>query len=323
MKKSTLSLKTKFLIRNNNHLFKKIRATLLLIAALLSFSTNSLASQLPRFLGSEKKFRAFIYNPNDVYRYVGHYTYQGFIEFASDEEIATITMGNSSAWLFEHLGNRLFLKPISDDANTNMTVITNKRIYHFDLVAKEAISIDDKDLIFVVKFVYPDDKDKNILEFPKSPPSDEPDMRNLSIYNFNYEFTGDPDIAPSKVFDNGRFTYFQFANRNSEVPAIFSVDSGGFESLVNFRPAGDYIIVERVAAQFTLRNGEEIVCIYNNNMLKSSRISSSSGSKTSTQRTKSPPLTLNPSGIEGSSPMPRSPASLIRGGFDPRSEVVQ
>ena len=97
-------------------------------------------------------------------------------------------------------------------------------------------------------------------------------MRNLKIYNFNYEFTGEPSLAPIKVFDNDEFTYFQFSGKSSEVPAIFTVDSAGFESLVNFRSAGNYIIVERIAAQFTLRNGNDIVCVYNNNLLKTGRV---------------------------------------------------
>ena len=133
-------------------------------------------------------------------------------------------------------------------------------------MAKEARGINDKDLIFVAKFVYPDEKDKNLVSFPKILPSDEPDMRDLSIYNFNYQYTGEPAIAPIKIFDNGEFTYFQFAKKNAEIPAIFSVDSEGFESLINFRAAGSYIIVEKVAPQFTLRNGDQIVCVYNMNL---------------------------------------------------------
>lgn len=241
---------------------------LLQIFALFFLCTNAaLASQLPRYLGTEKKFRSYVYNPNDVYRYLGHYTYQGFIEFESDETIGTISMGDPSLWLFEHLSNRLFLKPVGEgNSQTNMTIITNKRIYHFELTAKEAKDISDKDLIFVAKFVYPDEKDKNIMEFPKAIVSDAPDMRDLSIYNFRYQYTGENSIAPARVFDNGEFTYFQFANKNAEYPAIFSVDASGFESLVNFRAAGDYIIVEKVAPQFTLRNGSDIVCVYNTSL---------------------------------------------------------
>lgn len=231
---------------------------------------HSLASQMPRFLGTEKKFRSYLYNPNDVYRYIGHYTYQGFIEFESGETIGTISMGNPSLWLFESLGNRLFLKPVGEDGSeTNMTIITNKRVYHFELMAREAKGIADKNLIFVVKFVYPDEKEKNLVEFPKTNISDEPDMRDLSRYNFNYQFTGERSIAPSKVFDNGQFTYFQFSNKNAEIPAIFNVDASGYESLVNYRVTGDYIVVERVGAQFTLRNGSEIVCVYNINLYTS------------------------------------------------------
>lgn len=235
-----------------------------LILLLLLISGNVFAAQFPHYLGSEKKFRSYIYNPNDVYRYVGHYTYQGFIEFEEGETIGTISMGNPSLWLFETLGNRLFLKPVGEDnSETNMTVISSKRVYHFELMAKEAKGIADKDLIFVAKFVYPDEKDKNLVEFPKTPLSDEPDMRDLSLYNFNYQYAGEPAIAPVKVFDNGEFTYFQFPKKNAEIPAIFSVDPDGFESLINFRAAGPYIIVERVSPQFTLRNGDEIVCVYN------------------------------------------------------------
>jgi type IV secretion system protein VirB9 len=236
----------------------------------------------------------FIYNPYDVYRYIGNYNYHGFIEFqgiiskavdpdkvadasaeSQSEEVTEVAIGNSDAWLWKisDSKNRLYLKPVEDNANTNMTVKTSLgRVYNFELLARTPSGPDDPNLIYAVKFVYPDDTDKNILEFPKAPVSDVPDMRNLSLYNFNYDFTGEPSIAPLKVFDNGEFTYLQFANKSAELPAIFSVDSDGFESLVNFRVAGDYIVVERVSSQFTLRNGNDIVCIYNNNLFKSGKV---------------------------------------------------
>ena len=251
---------------------KKIFQIICLIISINLINNIAFASQMPRFLGTEKKFRSFLYNPNEVYRYIGHYTYQGFIEFEQGETIGTISMGNPSLWLFESLGNRLFLKPVGEDGSeTNMTVITSKRVYHFELMAREAKSIADKNLIFVVKFVYPDEKEKNIVEFAKTNLSDDPDLRDLSKYNFNYQYTGEKSIAPSKVFDNGQFTYFQFSNKNAEIPAIFNVDADGFESLVNYRVSSDYIIVERVGAQFTLRNGSEIVCVYNINLYSSGR----------------------------------------------------
>ena len=253
---------------------------------------NCFASQMPRFLGSEKKFRSYVYNPNEVYRYIGHYTYQGFIEFEGGETISTISMGNPTLWMFEHLNNRLFLKPIGDDSSeTNMTVITNKRIYHFELAAKEAKGINDQDLIFTAKFYYPEDVDKNILEFGKAEKSDEPDLRKPDLYNFDYQYVGDNNITPIKVFDDGTFTYFQFSQKIGEVPAIFSVDGSGFEALVNFRSTANYIVVEQISAQFTLRSGSEVVCVYNvrlnqykNNKQKSSIRKSSINSFLKTEK---------------------------------------
>lgn len=277
--------------------------TTILISCLITLSAN--AAQLPRFLGTEKKFRSFIFNPNEVYRYVGHYTYQGFIEFAAEEKISTISMGDPTLWMFQHLGNRLFLKPVGENrSETNMTVITDKRIYHFELMAKEARNINDKDLVFVAKFIYPDDKDKNLVQFPRKSLSDEPDMRDLSIYNFNYQYTGEPSIAPLKVFDNKEFTYFQFPTKNAEIPAIFSVDASGFESLVNFRSAGDYIIVEKVAPQYTLRNGADIVCVYNMDLYTSGRSKNSSYNSSAAASPYAPMANSSPysSGMDYSAP---------------------
>ncbi len=70
-------------------MIRKLLQTLLTIYFAI-LAANSFASQMPRYLGTERKFRAYIYNPNDVYRYVGHYTYQGFVEFEADETVSTI-----------------------------------------------------------------------------------------------------------------------------------------------------------------------------------------------------------------------------------------
>ena len=72
----------------------KIIISFILILSTVSF--NLYASQFPRFLGSEKKFRSYLYNQNDVYRYVGHYNYQGFIDFGPEESNASISMGDPS-----------------------------------------------------------------------------------------------------------------------------------------------------------------------------------------------------------------------------------
>ncbi len=234
----------------------------------LCLSINSFAVQLPRIIGSEKRFRAYVYNPNEVYRYIGHYLSQSYIEFEEGEKVQTISMGDTTSWQTTVMDNKLFLKPILSFANTNMTIMTNKRTYHFELDAVEAASVTEDDVLFYIKFMYPESEDKNIVVFDMNEKrSDLPDLRNLDAYNFDYEYSGSDNIAPSKVFDDGEFTYIEFPDKNSyEMPAIYAVDSDGYEAMVNYRIVENYIVVEQLASNFTLRSGNDIVCIYNNNL---------------------------------------------------------
>ena len=58
------------------------------------------------------------------------------------------------------LGNRLFIKPTEQDATTNMTLITNKRIYLFELHAEDTLKtgVEDKEhLTWILRFIYPGD----------------------------------------------------------------------------------------------------------------------------------------------------------------------
>ncbi|MEI6187570.1 MAG: TrbG/VirB9 family P-type conjugative transfer protein, partial [Alphaproteobacteria bacterium] len=82
-------------------------------------------------------------------------------------------------------------------------------------------------------------------------------------YNFNYDFTGEPRVAPLKVFDNGEFTYFQFKNKNISIPGFFEVLSDDTEALVNYQVVGNYIVLEKVTSKLTLRHGRDIVCVFN------------------------------------------------------------
>ena len=55
----------------------------------------------------------------------------------------------------------------------------------------------------------------------------------------------------------------EFREKNSEIPAIFQVDPFGSELIVNYRVSGNYIVIERVASQYTLRYGKNVTCVFN------------------------------------------------------------
>ncbi len=222
------------------------------------------ALQEPRPISTDRRIRTVRYSPNEVYQFIGHYGYQSSIEFAADEKVQTVSIGDSVAWMVNPSESRLFLKPIEQNATTNLTVITDKRTYFFELHAEETNNIRDREMIFTVRFVYPQD-DTGSLDFAQFEAL--PDIEAYpERYNFNYSVRGADSISPIRIFDDGNFTYFEFKDKNAEIPAFFHVDSSGDEELINFRKRDNYIVVERVSPVFTLRRGPELMCIYNEKM---------------------------------------------------------
>lgn len=221
----------------------------------------------PKPIASDRRIRTVVYNANEIYKFTGHYDYQSVIEFEEDEEIVTVSMGNSLTWQVVPSGNRMFIKPVQEDALTNMTVVTNKRTYHFELHAETPEGINDPDMVFVMRFVYGRGAGIGVSNLIDSvpDPTAEPEK-----YNFDYALTGSEDISPIRIFDDGEFTYFEFRDKNAEIPAFFLVHGDGSESIINFRTRNDFIVVERVAAQFTLRHGQDVVCVFNKNQSLSS-----------------------------------------------------
>lgn len=239
-----------------------ITLTLLCITALsMLCPVESYAIRESHSIPGDKRLKVILYSPNEVFKFTGHYTYHSIIEFSEDETIENISMGNSLGWQMVPAGHRLFLKPIQNDAVTNMTLITDRRMYFFELHAAEATGIDDPNLSFITRFIYSDTKDNSDIRqytVEKGPDLSEPEK-----YNFNYTISGSEYISPQLIFDDGEFTYLRFRDLNADIPAFFLVDSEGKESLVNYHKEGDYIVIERVTSRFTLRNGPDVVCVFN------------------------------------------------------------
>ena len=237
----------------------------LMVLTLLSNDAFALRESRP--LPIDPRLRIVTYDPLDVIKFTGHFEYQSSIVFEEGETINTISMGNTNSWQIVPSGSRIFLKPIELDATTNMTVITNKRIYNFELHGREVdpeLGINDDQLVFVMTFRYPDADESDgspVMFFGSN--SVEPDLSEPEKYNFNYTISGSEIITPIRIFDDGQFTYMQFPRTSAEVPAVFHVLSDGTESIVNYRMQGSYLVVERVTSQFTLRSGEEVACVFN------------------------------------------------------------
>ena len=130
-----------------------VRIFLALLLICSSTVGNAYSGEEP--LTTDSRIKTYVYSPNEVFLLVLHYGFQSNIEFGKNETIETITLGDSFAWKITPLDNRLFIKPMERNIRTNMTIITNKKTYQFDLVSKELESGDEKDLVYVVRFQYP------------------------------------------------------------------------------------------------------------------------------------------------------------------------
>lgn len=108
---------------------------------------------------ADDRIKTYIYNPSEVYLLVLHAGFQSSIEFAKNEEIRSIFFGDNYAWEVTYpLPNRIFIKSLEKNVRTNMTIITNKRTYEFDIVSKELEVGREHDLVYLIRFYYPQKK---------------------------------------------------------------------------------------------------------------------------------------------------------------------
>jgi type IV secretion system protein VirB9 len=230
----------------------------------------------------DSRIKTIVYNPNEVVELTFHYGFQSFIELEEGEEIEIISLGESFPWKITPVGRRIFIRPMQINTNTNMTIITSERTYMFQLKADSYESKGDEELIYSVRFFYPD----NSIKVPKMPGASYGSMKNLdirdkdnidrvldnfkigTILNFDYLMTtnNNQTIKVLKVFDDGVNTYFEFEN-NNVIPNIYAVDINGRETQLKYIIDGPYVVVNAVQLQFSLRISNDIVCIFNNTML--------------------------------------------------------
>lgn len=234
----------------------------LTLALALTMITPTLAERRPKGGEADPRIRTVVYRGDDVVYLKATYGVSLLITFGTDEVIDTITLGDTIAWQVVPNKKRtvVFIKPVSNNAQTNMNIITSKRIYTFDLTSSATTAKSER--IYQVRFVYPDEAiDASLLEQAQENVKN-PNLANLDVANINtdYGYKGAKSLTPGVIFDDGVKTFFKF---KGSIPAIFAVDGKRNETLVNARRERDYIVVDGVNKQWTLRSGNISTCIFN------------------------------------------------------------
>lgn len=224
----------------------------------------------------DPRLKSIHYEADKVVSVQGRLGYQSMIEFAPGEQIENVAVGDSSAWQVtpNKRANLLFLKPLLSKARTNMTVVTDQRVYLFDLSVASTGNAPMYNLRFTYgapapatqapRVAYPTSLLANAsVTSPAravSPPA------NPKI-NYAWKGKGKKDLLPARSYDDGRQLYLQW-KPGSPMPALFERDEHGREGLLNYRQQGTFIVVDGVPNILVMKNGKREAILVNRNPVK-------------------------------------------------------
>ncbi len=236
-----------------------LATSLVLVAALGAAGVPPRAgtAPAPALAAADPRIETLAYDPDRIVPLNPVVGYQMMIRFGADERIENVAIGDATNWqVTPNKGaNLLFLRPLGRAPRTNMTVVTDRRSYLFDLRASAGEGSGAEGNVYVLRFTYP--PDPVVAVSPPPPPPPAPEQRNRA-----YTYTGSRSLLPSLVFDDGKFTYFKWPESES-TPAIFLLGRDGAESLVDYSFRDGYQVVEQTAPRFRLRSGKEVTTLVN------------------------------------------------------------
>ncbi len=232
--------------------------TLIAVFPLLAILTAPVAA------AADGRIRLIDYSDTAVVRLDACFGFQTMIEFDPAEHIENVGLGDAAQWLVSpnKRANMLFVKPAYRTSHSNMTVSTDRRRYSFELSARTTAACAKGDVIYDLRFRYRDaPAEVAALTGPPAAPAEPmipaPEQRNLA-----YTFTGARDNVPMRVFDNGRATYFRWAE-GMATPAVYAVAADKSEALVSFTSQGDWLVAPQIAPTFVLRRGAAVAVLHN------------------------------------------------------------
>lgn len=185
------------------------------------------------------RLRTVEYNAGEVVRLRVATGYQSTIIFNPEERVENVGIGDSDGWqvTVNGRGDALFLKPIRPNGATNMTVITDARVYSFELSSAHAPGADTP---FTVRFLHAD---------TSADPASEPRAR---LHIGRYRMSGDRNVRPVAISDDGVRTYIEWRDQQA-IPAIFAIDDAGDELLADGQMRSGLYVIDAVHGALVFR----------------------------------------------------------------------
>lgn len=205
----------------------------------LLFAQPLAAQSIPAPGPGDARLQTVMYDPEQVVQLPVSAGYQLMVSFQAGEQIETIAVGNSNAWQVtaNKRGDFLFVKSIVPSAATNMTIVTDVRIYNFEL-----LSSTNGEGPFSVRFLYADPV--NLTKAGES-----------TSQKFRYKISGTKAIRPASIIVEGNRVSIQWPE-GSSLPAIFRVEDNGQEAVVNGEMQDGLFVIEGVPQKLVFRVDE-------------------------------------------------------------------
>lgn len=184
------------------------------------------------------------------------------VEFSPDETIDAVSVGNSGAWQVsaDKEASRLFIKPMQASVDTNMTVITNTRIYAFDL---KAWPMPDFSMGYIVRFTYPA-APQTAIEGAAVEKGGKPTSVIVT-----YRFSGSGKLKPLSMSDDGKSTFIVWPEK-TPIPAVSIVEETGKQVLANGQVRDGRLVIGEMAEKFIFRfDGETTIATRHVKKIKS------------------------------------------------------
>lgn len=229
---------------------------------------------------NDPRVRCTDYDADKIVEIVVDVGYQASIFLDPGEKITDKGFGYPDGWEAEEFQgySGFYLKAMTKKPDTNLTVVTDKRKYLFEVRMKE-LAQPTKDpkakvkieqampAMYALKFRYGREDKPESKEAKEERETEEIEValntaKRKKFKNANYWVQGSEAVTPAAAYDDGTFTYLNFPP-NMDLPSVFLVDADGEESLANKHMDNDTLVIEHVSRKMLLRRGTLVAAIYN------------------------------------------------------------
>lgn len=205
----------------------------------LLLATPAAAQLRPEPGPGDPRIQSVLYDANQVVQLQVATGYQLTVEFAPDERIENVAVGDSGAWQItpNKRGDRLFIKAVGQGVTTNLTVVTDARTYAIEL---SPLFGPLPTMAYTVRFRYATPAAVTVV------------ANDAALSPGRYKLSGDKALRPSAIDDDGVHTYVAWGP-DQTLPAIFAIDDKGNETLVNGMTRDGRFVIDAVANKLVFR----------------------------------------------------------------------